>query len=465
MAGTVTPVALRILVIEDDRIVLDAVVESLREAGHDVSAAEDGRQGLTELARATFDVVITDVRLPGVDGIGVFERTRQLSPRPAVILVTSFGSVSDAVRLLKQGAADYLTKPFDTGELVVRVSAIAEKLELQRDLDAARAQLGAMADSEIVGQSSAMRALLDRIAMVAPSDAPVLVTGETGTGKELVARRIHALSPRSKGPFVAVNCAAFPETLLEAELFGHARGAFTGADRRRDGRFLSANGGTLLLDEVAEMSLPAQAKLLRVLQQGVVEPLGADVPVRVDVRILSATHRNLRKRAVEGLFREDLYYRLNVVPLAVPPLRERPGDLPLLVEHFLRMHLPAGAPTPEISLRAWQALSAYPFVGNVRELGHAIQHAVLLSRGGTIELEHLPDDITCIVSGDRPEAMRPLLAVMRQTEREHLCRALAVAGGRRQRAAELLGISRKNLWQKLRAHGLSESGLEDEREL
>jgi DNA-binding NtrC family response regulator len=455
---------LRILVVEDDSDVRAAVVESLRAAGHAVIAAADGTAALAQLGASSFDVVVTDVRLPGVDGVRIFERARELSPVPAVILMTSFGSVTDAVSLLKEGAADYLTKPFDPDELVARVRGIAERVGLQRALDAARAQLEAATGIDIVGGSPAMRTLLERIATVAASDAPVLVTGETGTGKELVARRIHALGARRKGPFVAVNCAAFPETLLEAELFGYERGAFTGATRRRDGRFQAANGGTLLLDEVAEMPLSAQVKLLRVLQEGCVEPLGADAPVRVDVRVISATHRDLRRRMAEGLFREDLYYRLNVVTLHVPPLRDRPGDLPLLVQHFLRLHMPREAPAPEISLGAWQALAAYPFLGNVRELGHAVHHAIVMSRGGRIDLEHMPDDITRAVAPNQSEALRPLAAVVKQAEREHLLRALAVAGGKRVRAAELLGISRKNLWEKLRAHGLSDSDVDEERE-
>lgn len=455
---------LRILVVEDDPDVRMAVVESLRAAGHGVVSAADGTAGLAQLGASGFDVVVADVRLPGTDGVRIFGRARELSPPPAVILMTSFGSVADAVRLLKDGLADYLTKPFDPDELVLRVRGIAERIGLQRELEAARAQLEAATGVDIVGASTSMRALLERVATVAASDAPVLVTGETGTGKELVARRIHALGSRRTKPFVAVNCAAFPETLLEAELFGYERGAFTGATRRREGRFQTANGGTLLLDEVAEMPLAAQVKLLRVLQEGTVEPLGADTPVRVDVRVVSATHRELRRRMADGLFREDLYYRLNVVTLHVPSLRDRPGDLPLLVQHFLRLHLPPEAPVPAITLRAWQALSAYPFLGNVRELGHAVQHAIVMSRGGPIDLEHLPDDITRAVAPDRAEALRPLAAVVKQAEREQLLRALAVAGGKRVRAAELLGISRKNLWEKLRAHGLSESDVEEERE-
>jgi transcriptional regulator with PAS, ATPase and Fis domain len=308
-----------------------------------------------------------------------------------------------------------------------------------------------------------MLKLLDRLTTVAESDAPVLVTGETGTGKELVARRIHALSPRCAGPFMAVNCAAFPEALIEAELFGHERGAFTGAVKKREGRFKAAHGGTVLLDEIAELPPPAQAKLLRVLQDGVFEPLGTNEQVRVDVRVISATHRDLRRRVAEGSFREDLFYRLNVVGLHVPPLRDRPGDLTLLLNHFLRIYLPPRAPLPEVTVRAWQAIAAYPFLGNVREFAHALHHAVVLARGKTIDLEHLPEDVARTAASASRDGgpLRPLAVVLKQVEREHLLKALAVAGGKRTQAAELLGISRKNLWEKLRAHGISDSDVED----
>jgi DNA-binding NtrC family response regulator len=454
--------SLRILVADDDVDVRSAVVQALEAEAHDLVAVGDGATALERLSQTSFDLLITDVRMPRVDGLTLTRRALELAPRPDVILMTSFGSVADAVGALKQGASDYLTRPFDLDELALRVRAIAERRGLQRQLAAARATLAASTETQIVGESPGIRRLLERVETVADSDAAVLVSGETGTGKELVARRIHALSPRSAGAFVAVNCAAFPETLLEAELFGYARGAFTGATRAREGRFQAADRGTLLLDEVAEMPLPAQAKLLRVLQEGRFEPLGTNASVRVDVRIVSATHRDLRRRIAEGQFREDLFYRLNVVAVHIPPLRERPGDLPLLVNHFLRLHLPKGAPLPDVSVAAWQALTAYPFLGNVRELGHAIHHAVVLSRGRSIALDHLPDDISRLTLSPAPERSVKLLAhVVKQAEREHLLRALAVAGGKRVRAAELLGISRKNLWEKLRAHGLPDSDVDD----
>jgi DNA-binding NtrC family response regulator len=456
-------VPLRILLVEDDADVREAVLSSLSDEGHSVTAVIDGAAAMDKIAEDRFDVVITDIRLPKADGLAVFDHARRVSPRTDVILMTSFGGVAEAVSALKKGAHDYLTKPFDVDELVIRVASIASKRALQRELDEARATLAGSADGAIVGAAPAMRKLFERLHTVAASDAPVLVTGESGTGKELVARSLHARSARATKPFVAVNCAAFPETLLEAELFGHERGAFTGAAKKRDGRFKAADGGTLMLDEIAEMPLPAQAKLLRVLQDGVVEPLGTNTSIRVDVRIVSATHRDLKRRIAEGAFREDLYYRLNVVGLHIPPLRERPGDLPLLLQLFLRYYLPSGAPIPDVTVRAWQALSTYPFLGNVRELAHAVQHAVVLSRGQTIDLEHLPDDITRVATTTTAEgdAVKPLAVVIKQAEREHLLRALAIAGGRRTRAAELLGISRKNLWEKLRAQGISDSDVDD----
>src|SRR4051812_25574242 len=291
--------------------------------------------------------MICDVRLPGIDGLTLFRRTRQESPETTVILMTAFAAVQDAVAAVKEGAHDYLTKPFDIDEITLRVRRIAEHRALLRELDDARAQLAEHnADETVIGRSAQMLRLMDRVNPIATSHAPVLIRGESGTGKELVARALHERGPRRGNAFVAVNCAAFPDTLLEAELFGHERGAFTGAVRRRDGRFRAAHGGTLFLDEVAEMSLPAQAKLLRVLQEGTVEPLGSNATIKVDVRVISATHRNLLEWVRDGRFREDLYYRVNVIEIPIPPLRERPGDLAALVQHFLLRFTPVGRSLP-----------------------------------------------------------------------------------------------------------------------
>jgi DNA-binding NtrC family response regulator len=379
--------------------------------------------------------------------------------------MTADGSVADAVTALKEGAADYLTKPFETEQLLHRLARITRSRSLAAELEEARAALAGSERSgaKVIGRSPVMLRMVERLETFATSDAPVLVTGESGTGKELVARTLHELSPRRARPFIAVNCAAFPETLLEAELFGHERGAFTGAVKRRDGRFRAAHGGTLFLDEIAEIPLPAQAKLLRVLQEGIIEPLGTNQSAQVDVRIVSATHRNLRDRIATGQFREDLFFRLNVLDLPIPPLRARRGDLPVLVEHFLKKLAPGGA-TPTLTARAWAALSEYPFPGNVRELEHALQHAVVLARGGELDLRHLPTEIGGATAGaasalapaaGKPAGgVRPLHEAEREFEREYLARALAATGGRKAEAAALLGISRKNLWEKLKALGI-----------
>ncbi len=454
-----------LLLIDDEPSIRLSLGDALKRAGHKVTLAADGAEGLSLLNGKTFDLVITDIRLPKVDGMTLFHTTKKNSPETEVILITAYGAVSDAVLALKEGAFDYLTKPFDLDEILIRIQRLSEKRSLRRDLDLARRELERRR-GDIIGHSPVMLRVLDRIETIADSDAPVLITGESGTGKELVARRIHALSPRREKPFVAVNCAAFPETLLEAELFGHERGAFTGAVKKREGRFRAAHGGTLFLDEIAEIPPQAQAKLLRVLQEGTIEPLGTDMPVEVDVRIVSATHQHLKVRIADKRFREDLYYRLNVLDVALPPLRERREDLPGLVEHFARQALRGkDAPVPAISPEAWAAISEYGFPGNVRELQHAVERAVVLSRGAEIELGHLPEDIagratTVQTVSDQREGLRPLSMAIREFEKEYIMRALEAASGKKARAAEILGISRKNLWEKLRGFGVSDAEAE-----
>jgi DNA-binding NtrC family response regulator len=451
--------ALNILLVDDEPDIHLAVGDALGDAGHKVTAASNGADALELITTQVFDVMICDVRLPKLDGLTLFRRARQESPDTTVILMTAFAAIEDAVAAVKEGAHDYLTKPFDIDEITVRVQRLAEHRALLRELEEARAQLAKHdADETIIGRSVQMLRLLDRVNTIATSHAPVLINGESGTGKELVARALHDRGPRHGRAFVAVNCAAFPDTLLEAELFGHERGAFTGAVKRRDGRFRAAHGGTLLLDEVAEMSLPAQAKLLRVLQEGTVEPLGTNESVRVDVRVISATHRNLKERIGDGLFREDLYYRLNVLNVDIPPLRDRRGDLPLLVQYFLKKFTKPGRATPKLLPAAWSALAEFVFPGNVRQLGHAIEHAVVLSGDADIDVQHLPKDIAQAGEATRsPTPLpRPLGTALKEFEREYLQRALAEAQGKRTLAAEILGISRKNLWEKLRMHGFSE---------
>jgi DNA-binding NtrC family response regulator len=453
---------LKVLIVEDDPDLCALLAEALVDDGHEVDCAKDGAEAITATAAVTYDVVLTDVRLPKVDGLTLVRRLREQSPTTDTIIMTGDANVPEAVAILKEGAFDYLTKPILLDELGIQISRIASYRALQRDVAEARAALadGTNARDQLVGHSPEMRQLVKRLDTVAHSDASVVIRGESGTGKELVARALHAGGARRGKAFVAVNCAAFPDTLIESELFGHERGAFTGATNRREGRFKAADGGTLFLDEVAELSAPAQAKLLRVLQEGTIEPLGSNTTIRVDVRIVSATHRDLRQRIADGLFREDLYYRINTIEMAIPPLRERTGDLALLVNLFLRHYTNNKASAPGITWRAWNALAAYPFPGNVRELMHTVQHAVLLARGGQIDLQHLPVSIAggpSVVLTAEPAQMPPLSHAIKEFERAYLLRALAEFDGKRAATADLLGISRKNLWEKLRAHGITDA--------
>lgn len=458
--------SLDILLVEDEPDLRVCLEEALRNGDHRVTMALDGEDALAHAQSTTFDVVLCDVRLPRLDGLTLFRRIREKTPSTEVILMTAFAEVADAVAALKEGAYEYLTKPFEIDELMLQIQRIADQRALRRELEQARVQLSErMPDTAIVGQSQGMQRVMMLIDRVAQSSAPVLVTGESGTGKEMVARLLHQRSPRCHRPFIVVNCGALTETLMEAELFGHERGAFTGAIRKRDGRFKAADGGTIFLDEIAELPLSAQAKLLRVLQEGTFEPLGTNITHKVDVRVISATHRNLRERATEGTFREDLFFRVNVIELPLPPLRERAGDLPLLVQHFLRRFTPRDRPVPSIARGAWTLLARHAYPGNVRELSHAIEHAAVLSAGRTIVTAHLPASLVAAASPQsgpksvtmpRVESLRPLQVALREFEREYLAWVMAQVGGKRVRAAERLGISRKSLWEKLRLYGLSD---------
>jgi DNA-binding NtrC family response regulator len=461
---SITERVLDVLVVDDQEAIRLDLACALGDAGHRVTEAADGAEAAKLIEARTFDAALIDIRLPRVDGLTLFRRLRQRSPDTAVVLLTAHATVPDAVAALKDGAFDYVTKPFDSEELTLRVIArAAERHGLHRELKRARVR----PDRELIGRSPGLLGLLDQVETMAASAAPVLVTGETGTGKELIARLLHERSPRRHGPFVAINCAALPETLLEAELFGHERGAFTGADRRREGRFKAAHGGTLLIDEVSEIPLGAQTKLLRVLQEGVVEPLGSNSTVAVDVRIVSATNRSLKELVGQRKFREDLFYRLCVLDISVPPLRARKEDLPLLIDRFLARFSAPGVPPSTLSAEAMAALVACEFPGNIRQLENAIEHAVVLSRGREIGLEHLPRDVVgrpLPSPQSAPEGLQPLAEAVQGFERAYLTQALEFSGGRRADTARLLGISRKTLWDKLRAprdaDGEREGGLD-----
>ncbi len=409
----------RIIVIEDDGGIRHLARQALQGRGHDVVAV-DSDTALGLLSERTFDVVVAGI------------------PESA----SEFAMETISPELV------CLSQPWSIDELVTAVGELEERRAIRTVLDDA-SRLGD-GDPEIIGTSSAIRDILARVAAVSANDAPVLLTGESGTGKELLARRIHQRSARHDGPLVTVNCAAFPETLIESELFGYERGAFTGALQRRDGRFKAAEGGTLFLDEINSLSLASQAKLLRVLEHGRYHPLGTNVEVVTDVRLISATNQDLASLVACNRFRGDLYYRIKVLDLDVPPLRQREGDLPVLISHFLCKYGDRSRQI-QISPRAWAALLSYSFPGNVRELSHAIQRAVVLACGADIELGHLPPEIAAVSDGPPDDSsIRPLYAALLAFEREYIQRALDAAGGNKTRAARLLGISRKHLWEKMR---------------
>jgi DNA-binding NtrC family response regulator len=453
-------VHLKLLLVEDDRIVRITVRDALEESGYGVTACADGTSAAAALASQAFDIVLTDVRLPGQDGLSLFRRVRRDQPGTAVIIMTAYADTEDAVAVMREGARDYVLKPFEMDELVSRVGRVREELEFRRRMEQGGAPR--QAAGAILGTSLEMRRVLERVESAAETDVAVLIMGETGTGKDLCARTIHEGSRRAAKPFVVVNCAAIPDALFESELFGHEKGAFTGADRRRQGRFEVADGGSLFLDEIGELSPVTQAKLLRALETSTFERVGSSQSLRVDVRIMAATNRDLTADIARGRFRRDLFYRLNVIDIVIPPLRERRADIAALVSHFLpSIAARQGRPPPVLDPAVTAALARYDFPGNVRELIHVLERAVALARGGPVRLEHLSIEIAAALAavGDpspagastaSPSAVQPLGAATEQFEREYIQRALDQVGGHRTRAAELLGISRKSLWERLR---------------
>jgi len=378
---------IRVLVAEDDLSGLELACFNLRKAGYEVDGAGDGREALDAFARAPHDVVVTDMKMPRLSGMELLRAVKERAPDTAVIVVTAYGSVDKAVEAMKAGADDFIGKPFNRDHLLIAVEKALERRRLQMEVRSLRIRASGV-ERPIVYVSQAMAHLLETCDRVAVSDASVLITGESGTGKELIARRIHVRSPRAEAPFVALNCAAMPAELLESEMFGHERGAFTGATRSRRGRFRQADGGTLFLDEIGDMDLGLQAKLLRVLQEGAVDVVGRDEPIRVDVRVLAATNQDLQALIQDGRFREDLFYRLNVVDLRVPPLRERVEDIPVLVRHFveaLTSGRDVGVPHSVLA-----QMQARPWPGNVRELENACERMVILCEGDELSAADLP---------------------------------------------------------------------------
>jgi two-component system, NtrC family, response regulator AtoC len=441
----------RILIAEDDDAMRELLEEVLEDAGYRTAAAADGRAALAhvERGREMIDLVVTDVRMPGLAGGGLLAAVRGQRPEAPVVVITAFGTVEQAVEMVKAGAFQYLTKPFGTGELLRAVEQALSATAAQREQARLRREMPT-APPRIIGASRPMRELFDLIGRAAASGSTVLVVGESGTGKELVARALHEQSGRA-GRFVPVNCAAIPAELIEAELFGHTGSAFTGARKARAGLFEAADGGTLFLDEIGDLPLAVQPKLLRALQEGTVRPVGADREREVNVRVVAATNRDLEREVGEGRFREDLYWRLNVIRLRVPPLRERPSDVPLLAEHFAaKAASAAGRPALDISPEALALLTAHAWPGNVRELENAVERAAAFARGAQITPEDLPERVRAASQAAALIARsRSRRLTLREVEREYILETLGATGGNKSRAAELLGLDRKTLYRKL----------------
>jgi len=442
-----------VLVVDDDRANLESVARIFQHEGLATLTASGGEEALTLLRRPEVVVLVTDLMMPGLDGRELLRTARSLRPDVEVVLMTAYGTVEAAVAAMKEGAYDFITKPLKRHALVKTVHKALERRALMAEnesLKARLADLGAPGGRTLVGQSPAFRMLMETLRQAAAAQATVLLVGESGTGKELAARALHELSPRASGPFVAVNCGAIPETLLEAELFGVEKGAFTGALARREGRFERAHGGTLFLDEVGELSLSAQVKLLRALQEGEIERLGGSGPVPVDVRVVSATRRELQREVAEGRFREDLYYRLNVVEVRIPALASRREDVPLLADHFLRRFAAKNAkPLRGFSPEALRALEEYAWPGNVRELEHAVERAVVLARGEVLEAADLPESVRTGPRGAASQVVIPIGTPMEEVERRLIHETLRHTGGDKTLAARLLGIAARTIYRKL----------------
>jgi len=451
----------RILVVDDDRAFQGMLVEALIDKGYGVDAASSAEEGIRKAASGRFDLILHDIKLPGMSGLDALAHLAEAAPGVDVIVMTGYASKDSGVRAMQRGAYDYFTKPFSLSEMEVVVRRALEKRRLQSELAALKRRGGASPLDNIIGQSPAMAALKERIARVAELNADVLVMGETGTGKELVSDTIHAMSGRAAGPFVKVNCAAIPENLIESELFGHEKGAFTGAAAARAGKFEQAKGGSLLLDEIGDMPLNLQPKLLRAVEQKQAERLGGTKPVQYDVRIIAATNQELEKRVEEGAFRSDLYYRLNVATLILPPLRERKGDLPELAAFFLdRANRRMGTGIGSVSAGAMQLFFDYDWPGNVRQLANAVERAAIFCTGPAITEKDVDQAFSKRQSASASDALAlpgaglPLKDALREYERTLIANALRAADGVQTEAADTLGISAKNLWNKLQKHGI-----------
>ncbi|MFL5319122.1 MAG: sigma-54-dependent transcriptional regulator [Myxococcaceae bacterium] len=439
----------RILAVDDERDTLEALSEMLAQWGHRVETATDGNEALKRAVEFRPDVILSDMAMPGMDGLFLLRALRDDLPDTPVLFLTGRGTIDTAVAAIREGAWDFIEKPIDTARLKVTIDRALEKRDTMREVQGLKRRLKQLGSTEFIGQSQTMRRVFELIEKVAPSKASVAISGESGTGKEVVARTIHNLSQRRDKAFVAINCASIPATLMESEIFGHERGAFTGADQRRAGVFELAHGGTLFLDEVGEIPFELQAKLLRVLEEGRLRRLGGKVEIEVDVRVLCATNRDLKQEIKNQRFREDLFFRLNVFQVALPPLRERREDIAILVQHFVdKFNKDSAKHVTGVHPDAMEVLKGYEWPGNIRELRNAVERAVILCDGELIQRDHLPPDM----SGRAPERQTfklPFGLPLDIVEKEYILGSLARNGNNKARTAEILGVSEKTLYNKL----------------
>jgi len=456
----------QVLIVDDNRQTALALQKNLRVEGYEADVAASAAEALELLQGNDYAAVVADLRMPQMSGIELCEHVRQRSPETEVIILTAYGTINSAVEAVKKGAIDYLTKPVDFDRLFAILRRVFELRRLRAENRALRQQIEAEKKSQrLIGVSPAMAKVMETIRTVAPSDATVLIRGESGTGKELVATAIHQLSPRADRPLVKVNCAAIPETLLEDELFGHERGAFTGAHAQRKGRFELAHGGTIFLDEIAEMTTALQAKLLRVLQEREFERVGGSETILVDVRVVASTNRDIEKEVREGRFREDLYYRINVVPIHLPPLRERREDIPILADHFLRLYAARNRrPLKSLTRRAVEKLVAYNWPGNVRELENCIERACVMAQGEVLDA----DDLVLNPELGQPEHDKVASELigegfcLEDFERRLIEASLKRTGGNQSKAARLLGLTRRTLQYRIEKYGIQVERDQDE---
>jgi len=448
----------KILIVDDEEGMRRLLARLLFKAGYETATAANGAEALALIESDHFDLVVTDIQMPEMDGLQLLQEIRSFDPELPIIVITAYGTVENAVAALRAGASDYITKPFENDDILLTLERVFEHSRLRDENRYLHEQIEQRYSfAGITGRSAAMQAVLEMAASVASANANVLITGESGTGKELIARSIHAGSPRRDKPFIVLNCAALPENLLESELFGHEKGAFTGAMAARKGRFELAHEGTLFIDEVGEMTLPAQVKLLRVLQEHEFERVGSTRTIRCDVRLVAATNKNLLDAVREGTFREDLYYRLDVVNIHLPPLRERREDIEPLARHFLgRYAAETGKRVDDLSPRAMSCLLAYDWPGNVRELQNAIERAVVLSRTATLTPHDFPQSIQgeADICVSLPQQDGNLTEILEDFERQLIVQTLRRHGGSQTKAADVLGIKRTTLRYKMQKYGL-----------